>query len=145
MSIGGGTGGGVRASDEVSAAVDFTLGRGRGEGTGVRGRQVPRFAGVCVRGAGGTGSALDEAGAAVELTLGVVVVGVGVAARGGGRGHQAAAVVGAAVLEQDVGALLADRPPRVRQRRQTPRVPALHVHAVLSKERERKKERSGLY
>lgn len=87
-------------------------------------------------GRGGSGvSSLHDADAAVELALGVVVVdvGVGVAAAHVGRchGRQAAGVVGAAVLEQDVGALLAAGPPRVGERGLTPSLPTRHVHSVL--------------
>lgn len=92
------------------------------------------------RGAGGTGGGLrgpacllHDADAAVQLALSVVVVDVWVAAThvGSGRRRQAAPVVGTAVLEQDVHALLAACPPGVRQRRLAASVPALHVNAVL--------------
>ena len=58
--------------------------------------------------------ALHDADAAVELALGIVVD-VGVPAAHVGRGviGLAAGVVGAAVLEQDVRALLASCPPGV--------------------------------
>lgn len=76
-----------------------------------------------------------DADAAVQLTLGVVVVdvGIGVAQAHIGRGRRrgAARVVGAAVLDQDVCALLAARPPGVGQRRLATGVPTLHVHPVL--------------
>lgn len=74
---------------------------------------------------------LHDADAAVQLTLGVVVVDVGVAAAHVGR--QVAGVVGTAVLKEDVGALLASGAAGVRQRRLTTSIPALHVHAVLSR------------
>lgn len=79
---------------------------------------------------------LHDADAAVQLALRVVVVDVGVAATHVGRGHgrQAAALVGTAVLEQDVHTLLAARPPGVGQRRLTASITALHVHAVLERE-----------
>lgn len=76
---------------------------------------------------------LHDADAAVELALGVVVVDVGVAAAHVGRGHggQAAAVVGAAVLEKDVRALLASSSSSVGQRRLAAGISTFHVHAVL--------------
>lgn len=80
---------------------------------------------------------LHDADAAVQLALGIVVVdvGIGVAdARVGRRGQRGAAgVVGAAVLEQDVRALLAARSPSAGQRRLATGIPALHVHPVLWK------------
>lgn len=80
---------------------------------------------------------LHDADAAVQLALGVVVVdvGVGVAEACVGRRRQcgAARVIGAAVLEQDVCALLAARSPSVGQRRLATGIPALHVHSVLWK------------
>lgn len=76
-----------------------------------------------------------DADAAVQLALGVVVVDVGIgvaeARVGRGRRSSAARVVGAAVLEQDVRALLAARSPSVGQRRLATGVPTLHVHPVL--------------
>ena len=79
--------------------------------------------------------ALHDADAAVELALGIVVD-VGVPAAHVGRGviGLAAGVVGAAVLEQDVRALLASCPPGVGQRRLAASVPALDLHAVLRRE-----------
>lgn len=76
---------------------------------------------------------LHDADAAVQLALSVVVVDVRVAATHVGRGHrrQAAPIVGTAVLEQDVHALLAACPPGVGQCRLTASIPALHVDAVL--------------
>lgn len=78
---------------------------------------------------------LHDADAAVQLALGIVVVdvGIGVAEASVGRRGQrgAARVVGAAVLEQDVRALLAARSPSVGQRRLATGVPALHIHPVL--------------
>lgn len=78
---------------------------------------------------------LHDADAAVQLALGVVVVdvGIGVAEARVGRRRQCGAtrVVGAAVLEQDVRALLAASSPSVGQRRVTMGIPALHVHPVL--------------
>lgn len=86
-------------------------------------------------GAAATLRVLHDADAAVQLALGVVVVdvGIGVAEAGVARGRRrgAAGVVGAAVLEQDVRAFLAARPPGVRQRRLATGVPTLHVHPVL--------------
>lgn len=79
---------------------------------------------------------LHDADTAVELALGVVVdVGIGVAAAhvGGGHGVQAAGVVGATVLNQDVNTLLAPGSPRVRQGRLAACVPALHIHTILQK------------
>lgn len=80
---------------------------------------------------------LYDADAAVQLALGVVVVdvGIGVAEARVGRRRQcgAARVVGTAVLEQDVRALLAARSPSVGQRRLATGIPALHVHPVLWK------------
>lgn len=75
---------------------------------------------------------LHDADAAVELTLGVVVVDVGVAAAHVGRGHrgQAAAVVGTAVLDQYICALLTPSSPSVGQRRLTASVATFHIHAV---------------
>lgn len=67
---------------------------------------------------------LHDADGAVQLALGIVVVDVGIGA---------ARVVGAAVLEQDVRALLAARSPSVGQRRLATGVSALHVHPVLLK------------
>lgn len=87
------------------------------------------------RGVQGRGS-LHDADAAVELTLGVVIdVGVGVAVADVGRRRRGAAgVIGAAVLEQDVGALLTAGSSGVRKRRLAARVATLHVHAVLCDE-----------
>lgn len=59
-----------------------------------------------------------------------VVVGVGVAA-GQAGGQRGAAVAGAAVLQQDVDALLAARPPGIGQWGQPSSVLALHIHSVL--------------
>lgn len=50
-----------------------------------------------------------------------------------GGGHEHEALVGAAVLQQDVGALLAGGLPRVGQRRVPVRVAGHHVHPVLQR------------
>lgn len=60
----------------------------------------------------------------------------GAAAVGGlsvGRGGQAAALAGAAMLDQDVCALLAAGPASIGQGGQAPGVPAPHVHPILQK------------
>jgi len=103
---------------------------------------------VCVLSRGCSSAAarrlLHDADAAVELALGVVVVDVGVAAAHVGRGHgrQAARVVGATVLKQDVGALLAAGSPGVGQRGLATSVTTLHVHAVLQEKTAGMKGRS---
>lgn len=72
----------------------------------------------------------QEAGAAVQLGRGVGAIGR-LSARGGGH---AAALPGAAVLDEDVGTLLAAGAASVGQRGQAAGVPAPHVHPVLQKE-----------
>lgn len=77
----------------------------------------------------GTSTRLHDANTTVQLALSVVVD-VGVVS--GGRGcRQAAAVAGATVLDEDVGALLTSCSLRVGQWRLTAGVATLHIHAVL--------------
>lgn len=80
---------------------------------------------------------LHDTDAAVQLALGVVVVDVGIGIAEARVGHRcqcgAARVVGAAMLEQDIRALLAARSPSVGQRRLATGIPAFHVHPVLWK------------
>lgn len=63
------------------------------------------------------------------------VVAVGVAARQVGRSHQGVALVAAAVLRQDVHALLAAGLPRVRHGAVPVGVPRHQVRAVLRRQR----------
>lgn len=72
----------------------------------------------------------QEAGAAVQLGGGASAIG---RLSAGGRGH-AAALPGAAVLDEDVGTLLAASAASVGQRGQAAGVPAPHVHPILQKE-----------
>lgn len=76
---------------------------------------------------------LNRTGAGAELNRrrgAGVVVGIGVAARQAG-GQRGSAVAGAAVLQQDVDALLAAGSPGIGQWGQAPSIPALHIHSVL--------------
>lgn len=94
---------------------------------------VPGRVGGQLRGDRRARAGLGCAGAGAELRWhrGTgVVVGVGVAA-GQAGGQRGGAVAGAAVLQQDVDALLAARSPGIGQRGQPSSVPALHIHSVL--------------
>lgn len=95
---------------------------------GLEGGGCPRPASVLAPPASSRGS--QEAGAAARLGGGAGNAGR-LSAGGGGR---ATALAGAAVLDEDVGTLLAAGAPRVGQRGQAAGVPAPHVHPVLQKE-----------
>lgn len=82
---------------------------------------------VCLQSRSYEGGAPDAAAA---------VVAVGVAARQVGRGHEGVAVVGAAVLGQDVHALLTAGLTGVRHGAVPTGVPRRHVHAVLRRRRQ---------
>lgn len=113
LGVGGGGGGvaGVRR-EEPGDASGLTCGDSRGRG-----------------GRGGGRGSSDDGGDPPAAVAPVVVLPGQV-----GGGHEHEAFVGAAVLQQDVDALLAGGLPRVGQRRVPVRVAGHHVHPVLRRD-----------